>query len=50
MGKPSDRIKGVRLITDYGALDWAIQKKNERLDKLERMMTGSVSVSEETDK
>ena len=27
MGKPVDRSPGVVLVTDYGALDWALAKK-----------------------
>ena len=29
MGRPSDRVAGVVLITDYGALDRALAKKAE---------------------
>ena len=29
MGRPSDRVAGVVLVTDYGALDWALAKKAE---------------------
>lgn len=46
MGRPSDRSFGVRLITDYGALDWALDqkakkeaKKVENVQKLNRMFT-----------
>ena len=27
MGRPSDRGEGVRLITDYGAYEWAMRVK-----------------------
>ncbi len=27
MGRPVDRAPGVVLVTDYGALDWALAKK-----------------------
>ena len=30
MGRPADRTAGVRLITDYGALEWALRVKRER--------------------
>lgn len=29
MGRPSDRSQGVRLVTDYGALEWALARKAE---------------------
>ncbi len=29
MGRPSDRSQGVKLVTDYGALEWALAKKAE---------------------
>lgn len=29
MGRPSDRSKGVKLVTDYGALEWALAKRDE---------------------
>ena len=33
MGQPVDRLPGVRLITDYGALDWALNKQKEMEEK-----------------
>lgn len=30
MGRPADRIEGVKLVTDYGALDRALQIKAEK--------------------
>ncbi len=27
MGRPVDRSEGVLLVTDYGALEWALKKK-----------------------
>lgn len=30
MGKPADRLPGVRLITDYGALEWALEMKRKQ--------------------
>ena len=30
MGRPADRSKGVRLITDYGALEWALEIKKKQ--------------------
>lgn len=33
MGRPVDRSKGVLLVTDYGALDWALRKKKEMSKK-----------------
>ena len=35
MGKPVDRIEGVQLVTDYGALDRALQIKAEKEAKYE---------------
>jgi len=29
MGRPVDRSEGVLLVTDYGALEWALKKKKE---------------------
>ena len=29
MGRPSDRSQGVKLVTDYGALEWALAKRDE---------------------
>ena len=29
MGRPSDRSQGVKLVTDYGALEWALARKAE---------------------
>lgn len=44
MGRPADRSSGVRLVTDYGALDWALDqkakkeaKKTENIEKLNRI-------------
>lgn len=39
MGRPVDRVKGVRLITDYGALDWAmsvLKLQQEEKTKMEK--------------
>lgn len=33
MGRPSDRSQGVKLVTDYGALEWALAKKAELEEK-----------------
>ena len=33
MGRPSDRSTGVRLITDYGALEWALAQKEKQESK-----------------
>ena len=30
MGKPADRVKGVSLVTDYGALDRALEIKEAK--------------------
>ena len=30
MGKPVDRIEGVELVTDYGALDRALERKEAK--------------------
>jgi len=35
MGRPSDRSSGVRLITDYGALEWALAQKAKNEAKRE---------------
>lgn len=34
MGRPADRAKGVILVTDYGALEWALEQK--RLQEAKR--------------
>ena len=30
MGRPSDRVEGVVLVTDYGALEWALELKRRQ--------------------
>ena len=30
MGRPVDRVSGVVLVTDYGALDWALEQKRRQ--------------------
>jgi len=32
MGRPSDRSKGVKLVTDYGVIDAILKKKSEKID------------------
>lgn len=46
MGRPSDRAFGVRLVTDYGALEWALAQKekqetekNQIVDKLNNIFS-----------
>ena len=35
MGRPVDRAKGVILVTDYGALDWALDLRARKAAKRE---------------
>ena len=39
MGKPSDRVKGVSLVTDYGVLDRIEAKKKAEEEKKHKKVT-----------
>ena len=36
MSQPVDRVPGVVLITDYGALEWALELKRRQEEKKEK--------------
>ena len=38
MGMPADRVSGVVLVTDYGALDRALEQKRKQDEKKEEIV------------
>ena len=45
MARPVDRSEGVLLVTDYGALDWALRKKKEMTKKCTSCSCGTKASS-----